>query len=227
MTTPKIQPRSYTNPRTKQHTYTDGPKDPAKELNRPSAQAGDPAPHYSDHASARPSHQPAVQKRSSIIPETDEQKADTRISKHDNEQKADNETKEHDNEQKLHRLSNLTAQSPSTTNHHPLAKRTRSGATYVADSAVPPSHSHKESLDRCAHRQPSARKVTFCERIEVNTEGNISFYPLIDHKPITNYFFLASVAFDMDFSCQELFFKPINSQPSFEKIHFSTDDNLE
>ena len=97
----------------------------------------------------------------------------------------------------------------------------------MADSAVPLGPSHSESLHRCAHKQPSARKVTFREQIEVNTQGKISFSPLIDSKPNTNFFFLASVAFDSDFSCKELFFQPINAQPPLEKIYFCTDDDQE
>ena len=197
---------------------------------------GVPVPHYSDHASPQPNRQPAVQKQPSIT-EPDEQKADTKLSKHDNEQKVDTRLSKHDdeqntdnqieetNEQKRHTLSNPTTQLPHTPNHHPLAKRTRSGATYVVGSVEQLGPSHSESLHRCTQTQSSARKVTFCEQIEINTQGKISFSPLVDSKPSTNFFCLATIAFDADFSSKELLYQPINPQPLLDKIYFSTDDD--
>ena len=199
-------------------TKSDGPENPATKLDGPSTQPEGPAPYHSDHNSARPCPQVTVQKQPSIKFKAAEQKVDSGTSG------------QHDNEQKLNRHSYHPAQPPTppaTTNHPPLAKVTRSGATYLAGSTEPPRHIRTQPLDKCTHRQLSAKKVTFSDQVETNSGGNISFSPLTDCKQITNYFYFVLTAIDMDFSTKELFYTPIHSQPCSERIQCDTDDNLE
>ena len=107
-----------------------------------------------------------------------------------------------------------------------LAKSTRSGAAYSAESADATPHTHSPTADQCAERRLPVKKVTFNERVENNFGGKIVLSKLTNCKQSTNYFFFMSIAADMDFSLTEMLYKPIHSKPFYnEKIEFETDSS--
>ena len=190
------------------------PDRPSDMVNEPDNLA-DPIPFCTQRDSTRPCPQSTVQKQPLLNLRPTEQKADCGTETHE------------DNEQKVSRPSRHLTQPP-TANHSPLAKTTRSGATYLAETAQPPHHIRAPPADQCTHRHISTRRVTFNKQVEVNFEGKISLVPLTSNKQITNSYFLVAIAFDMDFSPQELLYTANNSQPLHSaKIKCQTDENLD